>query len=93
MDEPLRPVAAKQLIRQILQTGRFVYSRHAKEEMDADGLTTVDCTNVLRGGVVRPGEYEHGGWRYRVETNRITVVVAFPSEWELVIVTAWRRQG
>lgn len=93
MDEPLGPDAAKKLIRQILQDGRFTYSRHAHEEMDADGLTTMDCTNVLRGGVVRPGEYEYGSWRYRVETNRITVVVAFSSEWELVIVTAWRRQG
>jgi hypothetical protein len=55
-----------------------------------DDLTTVDCENVLRGGVVRPGEYEHGNWRYRVETSKITVVVAFRSEQELVVVTAWR---
>lgn len=58
--------------------------------MLADDLTTVDCENVLRGGVVRPGEYEHGTWRYRVETSRVTVVVAFRSESEIVIVTAWR---
>jgi len=90
MDEPLGPDAARNLIRQILQTGRFIYSRHAIEEMTADELTTVDCENVLRGGVVRPGEYEHGGWRYRVETRRITVVVAFRSEREIVVVTAWR---
>jgi len=49
--------------------------------MLADDLTTVDCENVLRGGFVRPGEYE---------TSRITVVVAFRSERELVVVTAWR---
>ena len=55
-----------------------------------DDLTTVDCENVLRGGVVRPGEYEHGTWRYRVETSKITVVIAFRSEQELVVVTAWR---
>jgi len=58
--------------------------------MLADDLTTVDCENVLRGGVVRPGELEHGTWRYRVETSRITVVIAFRSVQELVIVTAWR---
>ena len=90
MDEPLAPDAAKQLIREILRAGRFIYSRHANEELLADCLTTVDCENVLRGGVVRPGELEHGSWRYRVETSRITVVVAFRSEHELVVVTAWR---
>jgi putative zinc finger/helix-turn-helix YgiT family protein len=87
---PLGPDAVKQLIRSILRSGLFIYSKHSKEETLADDLTTVDCENVLRGGVVRPGEYEHGSWRYRVETNRITVVVAFRSERELVVVTAWR---
>jgi hypothetical protein len=88
--EPLGPEAARKLIREILRAGRFVYSRHAKEELLADDLTTVDCENVLRGGVVGPGEFEHGTWRYRVETSRITVVVAFRSEHELVVVTVWR---
>lgn len=90
MDEPLAPEAAKRLIRDILKSGRFTYSKHAKDEMLADDLTTVDCENVLRGGVVRAGEYEHGTWRCRVETSKITVVIAFRSERELVFVTAWR---
>jgi hypothetical protein len=90
MDEPLAPHTAKQLIRQILQTGRFTYKKHSRGEMLADDLTTVDCENVLRGGVVRPGEYENGTWQYRVETSRVTVVVAFRSKNELVVVTAWR---
>jgi len=90
MDEPLAPEAAKRLIRDTLTNGRFTYSKHAKEEMLDDDLTTVDCENVLRGGVVRPGEFENGTWRYRVETSKITVVVAFRSERELVVVTAWR---
>ena len=90
MEEPLAPAAARDLIRRILRTGRFIYSRHAIEEMLADNLTTVDCENVLRGGAVRPGEYDRGSWRYRVETRLITVVVAFRSEHEIVVVTAWR---
>ena len=92
MDEPLAPEAAKRLIREILKSGRFIYSKHAKDEMLDDDLTTVDCENVLRGGVVRPGEREHGTWRYRVETNKITVVIALRSERELVVVTAWRSR-
>jgi hypothetical protein len=53
-------------------------------------VRTVDCTTVLRGGVVEPGELERGSWRYRVKTNTMCVVVAFRSEMELVVVTAWR---
>ena len=90
MDEPLAPEAVKRLIREILKSGRFAYSKHAKDAMLDDDLTTVDCENVLRGGVVRPGEREHGTWRYRVETNKITVVITFRSQRELVVVTTWR---
>jgi hypothetical protein len=53
-------------------------------------MSTVDAVNVLRGGVVRPGEYEKSTRRYRVQTGRMTVVVAFRSKDELVVVTAWR---
>lgn len=93
MNEPLAPETAKRLIRVILNAGSFRFSKHAWEEMAVDGLTTVDCENVLRGGVVRPGEFEHGTWRYRVETRRIVVVIAFRSEHDLVVVTAWRIGG
>lgn len=92
MDEPLAPDAAKRLLREILRAGRLTYSSHAKQELLADEITTLDVVNVLRGGVVRPGEFEHGSWRYRVETQRIAVVVAFRSELHLVVITAWRRR-
>ncbi|HEX7216728.1 MAG TPA: hypothetical protein VF578_21130 [Methylomirabilota bacterium] len=82
--------AAKRLILSILEAGTTVFSGHALDEIRKDKLTTVDCTNVLRGGVVEPGELERGSWRYRVKTNRMCVVVAFRSEMELVVVTAWR---
>ena len=92
LKEPLKPDDAKQLIRAILQTGCFTYTRHAKEEMLADEMTTVDCENILRAGVVRPPDFEKGSWRYRVETSRMAVVIAFRSSDELVIVTAWREK-
>jgi hypothetical protein len=91
--EPLKPDDAKQLIRQILTAGLFTYSRHAKDEMLSDDLTTVDCENILRGGVVRPPDFEKGSWRYRVETKRMAVVVTFRSRNELVVVTAWRVES
>jgi len=80
----------KPLIQQILETGTVGFSGHALEEMRKDRLSTVDCVNVLRGGVVEPGEWERGSWRYRVKTNVICVVVTFRSETHLVVVTAWR---
>ncbi len=58
--------------------------------MAKDGLAEIDVVNVLRGGVVEPGEWENGSWRYRVRTSRIAVVAAFRSETMLVVVTAWR---
>jgi hypothetical protein len=88
--EPLDPAAAKRLIRQIIEAGTVSFSGHALEEMADDDLTTVDCVNVLRGGVVEPPEFERGSWRYRVRTARVCVVVVFRSEIKLVGVTAWR---
>jgi hypothetical protein len=90
--EPLDPTQARQLIRHIVSSGTVSFSKHAFEEMAKDDLTTVDCINVLRGGVVEPPEWEQRTWRYRVRTNRIYVVIAFRSETHLVVVTTWRLQ-
>jgi len=90
--EPFDPPEAKKRIRSILEMGVVTPSGHALHEMEKDELTMVDCTNVLRGGWVEPGEWENGSWRYRVRTARISVVVAFRSESKLAIVTAWRER-
>jgi hypothetical protein len=57
LDEPLNPAAAKRLIRGIIQAGTVSLSKHAQEEMAKDDLNLVDCVNILRGGVVAPGEW------------------------------------
>jgi hypothetical protein len=89
----LDPIRARQLIRNIINSGTVSFSGPALEEMAKDDLTTVDCTNVLRGGVVEPPEFERETWRYRVRTNRIYVVVVFRSETQLMVVTAWRLKN
>lgn len=89
-NEPLATDAAKTLIRSILENGIVAFSSHALEELRNDSMTTADALNVLRGGVVRPGEQERGTWRYRVQTSRMTIVVAFRSESEMVVVTGWK---
>jgi hypothetical protein len=90
LDEPLESEAAHRLIRTIVRDGTVRFSGHALAEMKKDALTTVDCVNVLRGGVVEPAEFENGSWRYRVRTTKICIVVAFRSEDSLAVVTAWR---
>lgn len=76
-----------------MESGVVTPSGHALKEMENDGLTMVDCTNVLRGGWSEPGEWENGSWRYRIRTARICVVIAFRSDTKLAIVTAWRESS
>jgi hypothetical protein len=92
VNEPLSNPEARALIRSILAAGTVGYSRHAEEQMEARGISELDVTNALRGGHVIRSEWE-GTWRYTVQTQRFSVVVAFSSEDELVIVTAWRNQS
>lgn len=92
MKEPLSPRDAKRLIREILSTGEVRFTRHALEELKKDGLEEIDCVNVLRGGTVGPGEFENGSWRYPVRASKVTVIVAFRSETQLVVVTAWKEK-
>ncbi|MBW6512852.1 MAG: DUF4258 domain-containing protein [Desulfuromonadaceae bacterium] len=93
LPEPLRPTEAKKLIRKILGGGFVTYAQpHAEDRMRQRSITTVDCANVLRGGVVAEGELENGSWRYRVYTPRICIVIRFESETVLEVVTAWREK-
>ena len=55
----------KRLIREIITNGTVYYSKHARQEMANDNLSEIDCSNVMRGGVVGEGEWENGSWRYR----------------------------
>jgi hypothetical protein len=96
LSEPLSPTDAKALIRQIIEDGTVRYSKHALDEMAHDPLgpiSKVDVINVLRGGIVEPGEIERGTWRYRVCTQRLVAVVAFRDAAVVVLVTAWRSKS
>jgi Domain of unknown function (DUF4258) len=88
--EPLSPAATKRLLRVILATGEVVFSGHALDEMEQDGISQADVIGVLRGGTVEPAELEKGSWRYRVRAGRVYVVATFRSETAAAVVTAWR---
>ncbi|RLB57348.1 MAG: hypothetical protein DRJ42_00610 [Deltaproteobacteria bacterium] len=83
---------ARRIIREILRTGTVVFTDHARTELGKDALVERDITNVLRGGVVDPAEWENGAWRYRVRTQRIEVIVEFESRDGLIVITAWKRR-
>lgn len=88
--EPLDPREVRRLLRQILATGHLVLTKHAKDQMEERDLTAPEMENALRAGLVGDGEFEMGTWRYPVSTPRFRFVVAFRSETEVAVVTAWR---
>ncbi len=52
MDEPLDSINAKRRIRHIIDNGTVQWTNHALQRLSERRLTTVDCVNVLRAGVV-----------------------------------------
>ena len=97
MSARLTAVAAKALLRRLLEEGTTTWTKHALKEAGKDGLTTVDVVNVLRGGVVDEPEFENGAWRYHVRTAKIQVVVQFDGEDEaapdeITVVTTWKEK-
>jgi hypothetical protein len=86
------PSEAQTLIRAALKkTGAVAFSGHARNAMEDEEITAVEVEGALRAGTVREPEAEKGEWRYQVHTQRLTVVVAFRSNKEIVVVTVWRN--
>ena len=92
MSEPLPPTEAKKAVRAILESaGTIIYTGHARRRMAKRRVSEVDVVNVLRGGWCEPAEWENGGWRHRVCTQRIHVGVEIEvDENELTVVTVIR---
>jgi hypothetical protein len=89
MNQPLSAVDARTLARHILATGDVTFTSHALAELAKDAKTTVDAINVIRGGAYCEAEWENGGWRHHVHTQRFTVVIEFDSDTDLIVITAW----
>lgn len=82
---------ARNIIRACIKDGGSVTTTsHARREMAKDRLEMTDVVAVLRAGIVEPGEWENGAWRYRIRTRKMVVVVELESPMELSVVTAWR---
>lgn len=91
----LHRTQARKLLSQILNQGtahKISFSKHCREELKNDNLTTVDVLNVLKAGLIKTEpEFEKGTYRYRVETERIVVVISFMQPDFIRCVTAWRK--
>lgn len=65
---------------------------HCFEEMQEDSLTEFEIYGVLKHGrIYNYPELEKGTYRYRVETSKIVVIVAFHEPNWVRCVTAWRK--
>ncbi len=67
------------------------FTKHCRVEMENDQLITGDLFNVLRGGKIHTdAEFENGQWRYRIQTAKMIVVIAFANPNKVRCVTTWR---
>ena len=85
---------AQSLLRGIVGRDRssISFSRHARERMVERDLWVNDIVNVLCAGNIRENpEFKKGHWRYRVETKKIAVLIAFRSMSCVTVITAWRK--
>lgn len=91
----MNKVQARKVLFEIFNTDQSLisFSKHGLVSLDKCNLKTGDVLNVLMAGKIKGDpEFEHGSYRYRVETNKITVIIAFRKPNHVVVVTAWRNK-
>lgn len=75
-----------------LKPNRTIQTKHFRQEMANDDLIMNDVINVLhKGQILEDPEFENGSYRYRVQTNKIVVVIAFNNPDRVILVTTWRK--
>jgi hypothetical protein len=90
----LSPGQARKVLAEIFNYNpNFIaFTKHAREQMLKRNLKSGDVLNVLKAGkILSEPEFEHDSFRYRVETNKIVVVIVFKKPNHVVIVTSWRK--
>ncbi len=93
-DEPLHPTDVRRRVRQAHRDDVWYLTKHAKRRMAERDITLPDLANILAGGHCAPDKttFEHGTWRYRIETTKMSAAVSF--DWyqgRLVVVTVMRH--
>lgn len=89
--EPFQQLEAERRIKDIARNGTVSYDqKHARRRLDERNMSMTDTGNVLLSGWVSEVLWERNSYRYTIETPKMAVVVAFRSETEILVVTAWR---
>lgn len=94
LESRLGKVQARKLLTEFLAKNPnfFSYGSYFKGRMAERKLIMSDVINVLhKGHILKDAEWENGQWRYRVETDRIIVVIAFANPSHIRGVTCWRK--
>ncbi len=91
------PQQARKLVSEVMRLGGDIeVSKHAKQRMDSRNISITDIYNVLKSTssrIYEEGELEKGSYRYRMETNYFTAVVAFSKSGKnLYLITAWDKR-
>ena len=86
---------ARKMISLIMKEHRegIKFSYHAEQRFQERGLLRIDVINVLAAGKIYiDAEWADPGWRYMVQTKKITVVIAFVNPFTVIVITAWRNE-
>jgi hypothetical protein len=92
---PYSRAEAKKVARKAVESGYVTYVEpHAKDRMRERNVSMLDVENVLRAGFLHEGdpEFVNGSWRYRICSNKLTVVVAFSGE-RVVVITCIKEKN
>lgn len=95
LESRMSPNQARKRLSEILNISgpsHVTFSKHCRVEMKNDSLTAVDVVNVLIGGkIYKDPELINETFRYRVETDRMLVVITFENPDFVRCITAWRK--
>jgi hypothetical protein len=93
--KPLGGAEAKRLALANLLNGTTIITPYTQRRQNERDIETQDIENTLKGEVFQFAEWNQQAQenRYRFETSRMGVVVAFDSEDEtlVTVVTTWRK--
>lgn len=97
-EAPLSKDRAKAKLNRCVEEGAVMYSRHFREELADDGLTTGDILAVCKSGAISMApekDIKTGQWKYRMEgitADRRKVAVVFTFRTEVgVFITVFER--
>jgi hypothetical protein len=99
-DAPLSRDRAKAKLDGCIEDGAVMYSRHFRDELANDDLTTEDILAVCRSGAIIMApekDIKTGQWKYRIEgvtADRRNVALVFAFKNELaVFITVFERNS